>query len=268
MNSLFQFCQELEYLNLTNFNTSMVNDMQWMFNQCTKIKDIKGINNFNTLNVSTMRGMFYGCGKLEYLDLSNLDTSNVTDMGCMFEFCYKLKEIKGINNFKTSQVEYMDSMFMECIELEFLDLSNFNYCSIIDMSWMFKRCNKLIEIKGIEKFKLFKDTDQYDIFSECYKLKDIDISIFIDRGKQDDKNERPKEIKFSSSDQIIQYTTYCFKKDNFSKIEKELFDKFPELRFKNIVFLAGGCLVNTSMTLEQNKIKKNTTIIIHYMDIE
>ena len=39
---------------------------------------------------------------------------------------HKLKEIKGINNFNTSQVTNMKSMFNQCNELEYLDLSNFD----------------------------------------------------------------------------------------------------------------------------------------------
>ena len=46
---MFEDCNELEYLDLTNFNTSKVTDMAFMFNECYKLKEIKGINNFETL---------------------------------------------------------------------------------------------------------------------------------------------------------------------------------------------------------------------------
>jgi len=74
-----------------------------MFNECYKLKEIKGINNFNTCKVINMREMFQSCQELEYLDLNNFNTSQVTDMTYMFNKCYKLKEIKGINNFNTSK---------------------------------------------------------------------------------------------------------------------------------------------------------------------
>ena len=38
-------------------------------------------------------------------------------MELMFNSCYKLKEIKGINNFNTINVKKMNLMFNECIEL-------------------------------------------------------------------------------------------------------------------------------------------------------
>ena len=98
---MFQLCGELEYIDLSNFDTSKVTDMSYMFNECLKLKEIKGINNFNTINVTNMKTMFQYCNELEYIDLSNFDTSKVTDMSWMFNQCLKLKEIKGINNFNT-----------------------------------------------------------------------------------------------------------------------------------------------------------------------
>ena len=55
-----------------------------MFNECHKLKEIKGINKFNTNKVTDMNTMFQLCKELEYLDLSNFDTSKVTDMSWMF----------------------------------------------------------------------------------------------------------------------------------------------------------------------------------------
>ena len=46
MNSMFQRCEELEYLDLSNFNTSNVADMSWMFNQCNKLKYLN-LSNFS-----------------------------------------------------------------------------------------------------------------------------------------------------------------------------------------------------------------------------
>ena len=46
MNNMFSDCYELEYLNLSNFNTSNVKNMENMFYKCYKLKEIKGINSF------------------------------------------------------------------------------------------------------------------------------------------------------------------------------------------------------------------------------
>ena len=49
--------------------------MGLMFNECHKLKEIKGMNKFNTNQVTNMSGMFQSCNELEYLDLSNFNTS-------------------------------------------------------------------------------------------------------------------------------------------------------------------------------------------------
>ena len=104
MSSMFERCHVLEYLDLSNFNTIYVTGMLWMFNNCHKLKEIKGLNNFNTINVTNMNAMFQECYELQYLDLSNLNTINVVDMSFMFNLCHKLREIKGTNKFNTINV--------------------------------------------------------------------------------------------------------------------------------------------------------------------
>ena len=86
-------------------------NMDVIFNQCSSLKQIEFIN-FDTSRVKSMNGMFFGCKELEYVDLSCFDTSNVTDMKFMFHECHKLKEIKGIDNFNTENVEYLLGMVM------------------------------------------------------------------------------------------------------------------------------------------------------------
>ena len=98
MSAMFQMCEELEYLDVSCFNTSNVTDMDFMFNICYKLKSIKGLDKFNTNKVTKMNQMFQECKELEYLDLSIFDTSKVNSMRIMFYNCHKLKEIKGIIN--------------------------------------------------------------------------------------------------------------------------------------------------------------------------
>ena len=66
--------------------------MNHKFNECYKLKEIKGINKLNTDKVTDMNTMFQECKELEYLDLSNFNTSNVTKMNHMFNKCHRLKK--------------------------------------------------------------------------------------------------------------------------------------------------------------------------------
>ena len=140
MACFFQECSNIISLDFTNFNTSYVKRMDFMFCKLEKLKEIKGLNKFITSNVKSMKGMFSMCHELEYLDLSNFDTSNVVNMASMFFKCYKLKEIKGINKFITNDVIDMHSMFNFCEGLEQLDLSNFNTSNVNNMSYIVNYC--------------------------------------------------------------------------------------------------------------------------------
>ena len=178
MKTLFQQCKELEELDLSNFDTSNVTDMGFMFNNCLKLKRIKGLEKFNTSKVADMKAIFGQCNEIETLDLSNFDTSKITDMGWFFCYCYKLRSIKGLEKFNTKQVINMRAMFQACTLLEELDLSNFDTSKVTDMQFMFASCEKLKRIKGIEKFNTSHAIGMKTMFQDCRELEELDLLNF------------------------------------------------------------------------------------------
>ena len=70
-------------------------------------------------------------------------------------------------------------------------------------------------------------------------------------------------INFVSLDKNISYPMACRKTDVFSKIEKKLYQEFPNLKSKKIYFISNGNVINRSYTLEQNKIENGSTILIN-----
>ena len=84
-------------------------------------------------------------------------------MGWMFNKCNKLKEIKGINKFNTNQVTNMSGMFLECNEIEYLDLSNFNTSNVTDMGFMFFNCYNL-KYLNLSNFSLTTNCFTKNIF--------------------------------------------------------------------------------------------------------
>ena len=60
MGFMFSRCSSLRELNLSNFNTNNVTDMECMFEKCSSLKELN-LSNFNTNNVTQMIGMFFGC---------------------------------------------------------------------------------------------------------------------------------------------------------------------------------------------------------------
>ena len=133
MEGFFGNCPNLISLDLSNFDASNVSTMRIIFNKCKRLKEIKGLDKLNTSNINDMEGMFQDCAELESLDLSNVDTSNVTNMAFLFNNCNNLKEIKGLNNFITNKVTDIQSMFQSCFKLEYIDLSNFDTSNVTIM---------------------------------------------------------------------------------------------------------------------------------------
>ena len=178
MEGLFQNCITLEYIDLSNFDTSNVTNMAFMFNHCNRLKEIKGLDRFITSKATTMEGMFQSCFKLEFIDVSSFDTSNVEIMNFMFVDCFKLKGIKGINKLNTKKVTNMTGMFENCPSLKYLNLENFDTSNVTNMSYMFNKCKKLKEIKGMNKFNTINLTTTYAMFQFCTEIEKIDLSGF------------------------------------------------------------------------------------------
>ena len=178
MEGLFQNCITLEYIDLSNFDTSNVTNMAFMFNHCNRLKEIKGLDKFITSKATTMEGMFQSCFKLEFIDVSSFDTSNVEIMNFMFVDCFKLKGIKGINKLNTKKVTNMTGMFENCLSLKYLNIENFDTSNVTNMSYMFNKCKKLKEIKGMDKFNTINLTTTYAMFQFCTEIEKIDLSGF------------------------------------------------------------------------------------------
>ena len=178
MEGMFQYCTELDYLDISNFDTSKVESMAFMFNHCEKLKELKGLNKFITNNVTTTEGMFQSCFSIEYLDLSNFDTSNVIIMDYMFEECSRLKGIKGLNKLITSKVVSMEGLFQLCTLLKYVDLSNFDTSNVTNMGYMFNKCKKLKEIKGMNHFNTANLKSTFAMFQICTELEHVDLSNF------------------------------------------------------------------------------------------
>ena len=74
--------------------------MSYMFYGCSSLKEIN-LTNFNTNDVTNMNHMFYGCSSLKELNLTNFDTNNVNDMKDMFSECSD--ELKNKINFQNQK---------------------------------------------------------------------------------------------------------------------------------------------------------------------
>ena len=207
MYGMFSNCKNLTSLDVSNFNTSNVTNMNSMFRDCAKLETITGLNNFDVSKVTYMNMMFHNLSLITSLDLSSWNTdslvytTNNNEDGGMFSYCSKLQSITfgegwntsqvtnmqymfkdcnnltslDLSNFNTSNVTNMDSMFRECKNLTSLDLSSFNTSNVTNMQYMFEDCHNIISL-NLSNFDTSNVTNMTQMINECYVLTELNIS--------------------------------------------------------------------------------------------
>ena len=120
---MFKNCENIVKIDLSNFDTSEIQDMEGMFYGCTKLKSIN-FGNINTEKVKTMTNMFFDCKSIETLDLSKFNTQAVNEMDGMFKNAKSLLSL-DLSSFKTTSVYNMNNLFYNCKSLIYLNLVSF-----------------------------------------------------------------------------------------------------------------------------------------------
>lgn len=119
----------------------------------------------------------------EIKGMENFNTSEMESMAFMFYKCKSLKSI-DLSHFDTSKVKNMRDMFGFCHLLQSLDLSQFNTSNVEDMNGMFEACYSLPYI-DISNFNTSKVTDMADMFNYCTSAR----YIFVDNQLKMDNVE-------------------------------------------------------------------------------
>ncbi|MBC1385432.1 BspA family leucine-rich repeat surface protein, partial [Listeria innocua] len=122
-----------------------------LFYQCSSLTSLD-LSNFDTSQVTLMRFMFSEASSLTSLDLSGFDTSNVTSMSSMFSYARGLTSL-DLSGFDTSNVVNMVTMFTGASGLTSLDLSSFDVSNNPLMTYMFNDTPQLKEVTLGDKFQ-------------------------------------------------------------------------------------------------------------------
>jgi len=161
----------LEYIDISNFNTELIEDVSVMFMGCTSLKSIN-LPAFEGTYLLNMIGMFSNCSSLESIDLTNFNTSGVQAMSYLFSGCTSLKSI-NLSNLETPNLIDISGMFEECSSLESINLSSFDTSKVEDMSDLFSGCTSLKYI-DISNFNM-TSSNYTNMFENLYNIKYINI---------------------------------------------------------------------------------------------
>ena len=106
MSFTFRYLSSLKSLDLSNFDTSSVKDMQHMFSYCKSLIYLN-LSNFKTIYVTNIRQMFYDCKNLQYIDFYLYNESLIVNLNKILDYTPEniivcLNENNNIDLFKSS----------------------------------------------------------------------------------------------------------------------------------------------------------------------
>jgi len=147
--------------------------------------------------------------------------------------------------------------------------------------------NKLnLKINELEKILKYKDEEinrekreKDDLINKIKNFSDNNKIIIELYEKLEKKENEIKELKkilpfeytneekiyvvtFLSSNENIHYSMICKNTDKFQRLEMVFYDKFPEYKKRNNIFLTHNKIIDKYNNLEANKISDNDIIVI------
>ena len=200
MSSLFDHCQKLTSLDLSNFNTAKVKNMELMFSHCSNLKTIYASNKFITAAVTKSKNMFSYCGSLsgdiDWSDKAVDKTYAKIDGGYfrdkayanrpwvkyadgMLTFRCGYKKILGENEYALNSGEEKPAWETnkKNISQVVFEASFANARPTSCYAW-FQDFIKLKQIEGIENLNTENVTDMSDMFRFCSSLTSLDVTHF------------------------------------------------------------------------------------------
>ena len=201
MSFLFDHCQKLTSLDLSNFNTAKVTNMNRMFSNCSNLKAIYASDKFKTAAVTKSENMFSYCGSLSgdidwTSDKATDKTYAKTGGGYFRDKAYDnrpyvkyadgtltfrcgYKKILGENEYELNSDEELPAWntHKNKITRVVFEASFANARPTTCYAW-FKNFTFLNQIEGIENLNTENVTSMAYMFSSCNKLAELDVTHF------------------------------------------------------------------------------------------
>ena len=201
MSSLFDHCQKLTSLDLSNFNTAKVKNMELMFSHCSNLKTIYASGKFITAAVTKSKNMFSYCGSLSgdidwTSDKATDKTYAKTGGGYFRDKAYDNRPwVKYADGTLTFRCGYKRTLGENEYELNsgkksprwsthnskiskvVFDASFANAKPTTCYAW-FQLFSNLKQIEGIENLNTENVTNMSNMFNYCSNLAELDVTHF------------------------------------------------------------------------------------------
>ena len=168
----------LPSIDIRNFNTSNVTNMEHLFNGLKKVTDLD-LSGLDVKRVNNIGSLFARNPGLISLNLSGWQLDSVHDMSYMFNQLHALNTL-NLTGFTTKHVVEMNHMFNECHNLTALDLSSFDTRNVTDMNNMF-RDDFALKNLNLSSFSTSNVTNMKEMFRHSGVIYPLDVSTFDTR---------------------------------------------------------------------------------------
>ena len=201
MSSLFDHCQKLTSLDLSNFNTAKVKNMELMFSHCSNLKTIYASNKFITAAVTKSKNMFSYCGSLSgeidwTSDKATDKTYAKTGGGYFRDKAYDnrpwvkyadgtltfrcgYKRTLGENEYELNSGKKRPRWYTHNSKISkvVFEASFANARPTTCYAW-FQLFSNLKQIEGIENLNTENVTNMANMFNYCSNLAELDVTHF------------------------------------------------------------------------------------------
>ena len=133
--------------------------LDFLFYDCEDLIEVD-LSHLITTNISRISYTFYNCKNIEKINFTGLETPNLKNTEFLFAGCENLVEILGFENLNTSLIESTSGMFLNCKNLQLVNLSSFNLDSIEEQYGMF------VNTSSLQVVDLGNCTDANNIFDQ------------------------------------------------------------------------------------------------------
>ena len=189
INAMFCDCKKLKELDLSKWNMPNLGKHQqigWsgkgfyeVFKGCMSLEKLKGYEKWNLSEYDYMSSVFKFCEKLKYIDISKwqLKQGKEQYINDLFLNCKELERV-NVSNIVTKTFEKTVGVFKNCINLtEIIGLDTWDMENVFQTSELFKNCSSIVSLDALEQWELNKLTYANEMFAGCHSLETIgDIS--------------------------------------------------------------------------------------------
>ena len=199
LHGIFSGCHSLTTLDVSNFDTSNVTDMSYVFYTNNLIE--LDLSDWDTHNVTNMNHILYSCQNLKTLNISNWNLNNVNNMGWFANQCNNLNEI--IMN--DSDYNSVNKIISELPITTNDSKCNFYIVGVDDISKVNIREGwDIMNQYKIAEYKFTNSTDIIPVFNEEYTYTYEDVVEGEVTTRTIYSVSLPTEISFQGITQLIE----------------------------------------------------------------